>query len=156
MSGLLEVSRSGSVVEVALNRPEARNALSIELCDAIVEALRHIDGDPEARVLVVKGKGPVFCSGADFALVARPEGGRFLSVFESMLEALGSFRLPTIAAIQGAALGGGFQLATVCAFASRHRRRGSGSPRRAWASWSISKTSNVSSPSPALRWRRKC
>ncbi len=116
ISKLVEVSRSGGVFEVALNRPEARNALSIELCDAIADAVKRIDEDPEARVLVLRGKGPVFCSGADFSLVSAPEGGRFLPRFESMLEAVSRVRLPTIAAIHGAALGGGFQLASVCDF----------------------------------------
>lgn len=113
---LVEVTKSGAVVTVALNRPEARNALSIELCDAIVEAIEVLEKDPITRVIVVRGNGPVFCSGADFALVSGPDGGRFLPSFESMLEAVAHCRTPTIASIHGAALGGGLQLATVCDF----------------------------------------
>lgn len=104
------------VVELVLNRPEARNALSIELCDAILDALDRIDASSDARVVVVRGEGKVFCSGADFAAVSGPGGVDFLPAFERMLEAVARFRLPTIASIHGAALGGGLQLATVCDF----------------------------------------
>ena len=97
-----------------LNRPDARNALSIALCSSIVEALAQIDAMPDARVLIVRGEGKVFCSGADFAAVSGPGGLEFLPAFERMLEAVAHFRLPTIASIHGAALGGGLQLATAC------------------------------------------
>jgi enoyl-CoA hydratase/carnithine racemase len=112
---LVEVSQAGHVATLTLNRPEARNALSIELCDAIVEGLEAIDRS-EARAVVVGGAGKVFCAGADFAAVSGPGASEFLPAFERMLEAVARFRLPTIAKIHGAALGGGLQLATVCDF----------------------------------------
>lgn len=86
------------------------------MCAEIVEALREIDANSHARVVILAGEGKVFCSGADFAAVSGPGGLEFLPVFENMLEALSTFRLPVIASIQGAALGGGFQLATCCDF----------------------------------------
>ena len=113
---LVTTTRDGPVLTIELNRPEARNALSLELCDAIVEALDAAGHHDAARVIVLAGAGPVFCSGADFAAVSGPEGVDFLPAFERMLEAVGDHRLPTIARIQGAALGGGLQLATVCDF----------------------------------------
>jgi enoyl-CoA hydratase/carnithine racemase len=64
----------------------------------------------------VRGEGDVFCSGADFAAVSGAGGVEFVPAFERMLESLARFRLPTVAAITGAALGGGFQLACVCDF----------------------------------------
>lgn len=113
---LVEVVHHAGVASLTLNRPEARNALSIELCDAIVHALAEIDAHAEARVVMVLGAGRVFCAGADLAAVSGPGALKFLPAFERMLEAVTRHRLPTIAVIQGAALGGGFQLATVCDF----------------------------------------
>lgn len=111
---LVDVKRDGPVATLSLNRPEARNALSIDLCDSIVGNLEEIARDQLARVLVVRGEGQVFCSGADFAAVSGAGGLEFLPAFERMLETLARYRLPTVAAVHGAALGGGFQLATVC------------------------------------------
>ena len=86
------------------------------MCDEIVGALEQVDGTPAARVVVLGGEGATFCAGADFAAVSGPGGLDFLPAFERMLEAVATFRLPVIARIQGAALGGGFQLATCCDF----------------------------------------
>jgi enoyl-CoA hydratase/carnithine racemase len=115
LSSLVEL-RGGRVVELVLNRPDARNALSVDLCNAIVHALERAGASSESRVVVVRGEGKAFCSGADFGAVSGPGGLDFLPAFERMLEALARFRLPTVALIHGAALGGGLQLATVCDF----------------------------------------
>jgi enoyl-CoA hydratase/carnithine racemase len=112
---LAELTSEDQVAYLTLNRPDARNALSIELCNDIFEALLKVNVEV-ARALVVRGAGPVFCSGADFAAVSGTGGLDFLPAFERMLEGLARFRLPTIAAVRGAALGGGLQLATVCDF----------------------------------------
>ncbi len=113
---LLDASEDGLVASLTLNRPEARNALSAEMCESILSGLEQVD-KTDARVLIIKGAGKVFCSGADLAAVSTPGGAvGFLPVFERMLEAIARYRLPTIAVIQGAALGGGFQLASVCDF----------------------------------------
>lgn len=104
------------VAEVVLDRPDARNALSIEMCRGLVAALDEVGPDAGARCVLLRGEGKVFCSGADFAAVSGPGGLEFLPAFEEMLEAVARFPLPTIAAIQGGALGGGLQFATVCDF----------------------------------------
>ena len=113
---LATLSGAGPVLTVELNRPQSRNALSVELCDAIVDAFGQAAIHADARVIVLSGAGPVFCSGADLAAVSGPKGVDFLPAFERMLEAVAAHPLPTVARIQGAALGGGLQLATVCDF----------------------------------------
>jgi len=113
---LLDTSHEGLVATLTLNRPEARNALSVEMCDSIVRGLETVD-QSEARAVIIRGAGKVFCSGADLGAVSDSAGAlEFLPAFERMLDAVARFRLPTVAAIHGAALGGGFQLATVCDF----------------------------------------
>ena len=111
---LVELSHEGAVSTLFLNRPDARNALSIDLCNEIVAALESLP--EETRVVVLAGAGKVFCAGADFAAIAGQGATEFLPAFERMLEAVARFRLPTVAFIHGAALGGGLQLATVCDF----------------------------------------
>ena len=110
----VRLEEEGAVARLTIDRPDARNALSIELCREIVATLGTVSDD--ARAVVVAGTGRVFCSGADLAAVSGPGATEFLPAFEEMLEAVARFRLPTIARIQGAALGGGLQLATVCDF----------------------------------------
>lgn len=113
---LLDLSLRDGVASLTLDRPQARNALSVDVCSAIVSALDDVDARDDVRVVLVRGAGPAFCAGADFAAVSGPEAAGFLTVFEDMLDALARHRLPTIAAIHGAAMGGGLQLAGVCDF----------------------------------------
>ena len=113
---LAEVSIEGPLATLTLNRPEARNALSVQMCEDITVAIHGLDTEMGARVLVVRGEGPAFCAGADFAAVSGTGGLEFLPSFHRMLETVARCRVPTIASIHGAALGGGLQLATVCDF----------------------------------------
>ena len=58
----VEVSIAEGVCTIALNRPEARNALNLQLCDALLDALK---GMVETRLVFIRGNGPAFCAGAD-------------------------------------------------------------------------------------------
>src|SRR5438874_487133 len=113
---LVETEFTDRLATLTLNLPERRNALSIEMCNAISESLREIEARAGLRALLLCGAGKVFCAGADVEAVSGPHASEFLPAFEAMLEAVARCRLPTVAVIKGAALGGGLQLATVCDF----------------------------------------
>jgi enoyl-CoA hydratase len=107
---VLDVSRDGNVVLLTLTREDRRNALNQELCQAIHEEARAAV-DAGARVIVVTGRGSVFCSGADLGGVYGPE---FLEALYGMLHGLTRLPVPVIAAVNGPAIGAGTQLAIAC------------------------------------------
>lgn len=112
------VSTDGPVTTIALNRPAKRNALNVGLLEQLVAAVRAAEADPARRVLILRGEGPVFCAGLDLAEAAAPEQAhRSADLIAEILRALGLTRLVTIAAVHGAALGGGAGLMTACDFA---------------------------------------
>ena len=111
-----------AIITLELNRPDARNALSLEVISAFEVALAEIANDASARVLILAGAGKSFCAGMDLRAVADDP-----IVMGNMLRALGRVTLnirkltiPTIAKVQGAAIGGGCGLMVVCDFAIVH------------------------------------
>lgn len=101
-----------------IDRPERRNALSAELCDELRARLEQV-GD--LRAVVITGAGVAFCAGADIARRAQDTGGldhgggdSFRPAFELVLDAIVDCPVPVIAAVNGAALGAGMQLAVAC------------------------------------------
>lgn len=107
---VLQTSRDGAVAILTLNRPERRNALNIELCDAMAAASAEAVADG-ARAIVVTGEGSSFCSGADLTQVY---GQAFISSLYTMLHGLARLPVPLIAAVNGPAIGAGTQLAIAC------------------------------------------
>ncbi|MGY1608050.1 MULTISPECIES: enoyl-CoA hydratase/isomerase family protein [unclassified Geodermatophilus] len=119
MTGTLRTGRDGAVASLTIDRPEKRNALTAEMWAALPGILAGLAEDPEVRVLVVTGTGPVFCAGADIAdLLGGPDAGDPMAhVREANLAAqaaLRDFPKPTIAMIRGYCIGGGVELATCC------------------------------------------
>lgn len=113
------VERRNRALWITLNRPEAMNALTLELMAELGRALAAAEADDAVRVVVITGANAVFCAGADI----RALGGAddtvanirlFMDGANPVLEAIEHSPLPVIAAVQGAALAGGFELLLCC------------------------------------------
>jgi enoyl-CoA hydratase len=110
------LTREGTTAVVALNAPRRRNVLSAAMVDAMVEAFDGLEADPEVRAVVVTGNGPAFCAGAELSTLERAAEGDFdpvRHVYEGFLR-VRACPLPTIAAINGPAVGAGYNLALAC------------------------------------------
>lgn len=110
---VVEVSGSGPVRTVTLNRPEKRNAMDAAMLDELAAAFDNVPG-AEERVTVIRANGTVFCAGLD--LKERGEGGplRGASPIEHVLELIEHYPLPVVAVVQGDAIAGGNELALHC------------------------------------------
>ncbi len=112
MSALL-TAVTGAVAVFTLNRPEARNALSVALRDELEAGLLAFDADPALRVAIVAGAGQqAFCAGAD--LKAAPVAPSIYGPGNRSLVCDLGLSKPVIAAVNGAAFGGGLELALLC------------------------------------------
>jgi enoyl-CoA hydratase/carnithine racemase len=111
---VLKIERRDNFVTVTMNRAEKRNALNVALMQAFDEAISSIEGETEIRAVIVRGEGSSFCSGLDLAEADRLEGGQGPVNIERVFHRLANLSVPTIAAIQGAALAGGCELALHC------------------------------------------
>ena len=115
MTNLVTTSVEDHVALCKLNRPEARNALSPELMEALAGAVEGFDADPDVRCIVIAGSDEVFAAGADIGALAEREFHE--AVFHpaaAFWRRLHGCRTPTVAAVSGFALGGGCELALVC------------------------------------------
>lgn len=112
---LIERHESGRTVSLVLNRPEKRNALDLPLLRALCEAIEK-EGAGSARVLILRGNGPAFCSGMDLAATAGVPHETADAV-RAVLLALANCPLVTIAAVEGHAVAGGAGLVAACDFA---------------------------------------
>jgi enoyl-CoA hydratase len=158
----VKVERRGQVVLITLNRPQARNAINVELsrgfCDAVAAS-------QDARCIVVTGTDPAFCAGLDLKNLGTDK----LADLPSYAHALESSRVPLIAAVNGPAVTGGFEIALGCdfivaseraVFADTHVRVGVypgpvlvDLPRRIGMAWAreMSMTGNFVDAATALR-----
>ena len=116
-SPLVQVSDIGEdgVAILTLDRPERKNALSIALRDAASDALDDLATADLLRALVITGAGDAFCAGFDLEEFTRPEiSDELWSSSDRWHRTVLEFPLPTIAAVNGPAYGGGFDLAVMC------------------------------------------
>ena len=113
---LVRVERGGEggrVAVVTLDAPERRNSLSIEMVHEIVAAFDQLDADEGVGAVVVTGAPPAFCAGADLSHLGSSRQAGLREVYEGFLR-VGRSPLPTIAAVNGAAVGAGMNLALCC------------------------------------------
>lgn len=121
------------VAVLTLDRPDAKNALSIELRDALVDTVRECRGNPDVRALLITGVGDAFCAGMDLgaSTVSRAGGEGFetrstseaLRVgVQTLIRELWELDKPTVAAVNGVAVGPGAHLALACDFVFVHER----------------------------------
>jgi enoyl-CoA hydratase len=112
---MVDYEERGRVAVLTLNRPEARNAINNDVATAMEAAIDRLEDDPEVWVGIVAGAGPVFCAGADLKAIASGGGN-------SLATPRGGFggivqrerTKPLIAAVDGAALAGGCEIALAC------------------------------------------
>lgn len=115
----VELTWAGSVATIALTRAAKRNAVTIAMQHDLLAALDRVAADPEARALVVTGQGGDFCVGGDREIIARMgEDAAFRNetagLHNRLIRRLFAFDIPLIAAVEGAALGFGAELAACC------------------------------------------
>ncbi|MBV9994175.1 MAG: enoyl-CoA hydratase [Caulobacteraceae bacterium] len=156
------LERRGDVALITLNRPKARNAINVELATGFREAMA---ASQDAGCIVITGTDPAFCAGLDL----RDLGADKLSELPSYVDAQTQSRVPTIAAVNGPAVTGGFEIALGCdfmvaseraVFADTHVRVGVypgpvlvDLPRRVGMAWAreMSMTGNFVDAATALR-----
>jgi isohexenylglutaconyl-CoA hydratase len=119
----LLLAQEGSTLTVTLNRPDARNAMTLELVEELEAVFEAVEGDRGVRTVVLRGAGGHFCAGGDIkemaaARAAQPEGGRDpLALtnrrFGALITKVDRAPQAVVAVLEGAVLGGGFGLACV-------------------------------------------
>jgi len=116
-------SRSGAVITLTLNRPAARNALSLNMIAALTREIANVSGDPSVHAVVLAANGPAFCAGHDLKeLTARrndkDRGQKFfqetMQSCSTMMQSIVRSPKPFIAAVQGTATAAGCQLVATC------------------------------------------
>jgi methylglutaconyl-CoA hydratase len=117
----LKVENNSGIATLTLNRPEKRNALSFELVDELLAALKEIERS-SAQVVILTGAGKAFCSGMDLDVLksvlgkTHEENIKDSEHMAALFRGVYDFPLPTIAAVNGAAIAGGTGIATMCDF----------------------------------------
>ena len=111
-------SQAGPVAFLTFNRPETGNALTWSMYDALTEACERVDADPDVRVFVIRGSGGVFSTGTDIRQFTEFRSGADGVAYERRLEAclsrLEAVAVPTIAQVEGPAVGAGCAIALAC------------------------------------------
>jgi enoyl-CoA hydratase/carnithine racemase len=115
VSAGVRLERSGRVATIVFDRPEAKNAIDLATMDALDRIVFDLEGDPEVSAVIVTGAGGSFVSGGDikdFGRIVGPEAAREMSLkMQAILQRLSELPVPSLAAIDGDAHGGGCEVA---------------------------------------------
>lgn len=117
MPAIIVTGPDDGVVTLTLNRPDKKNALSVALRDEMTDILAGVTADESVRCVILTGAGDTFCAGFDLSEFAIEDAVFQRRLWESsdrFHHALLTFALPLVAAVNGPALAGGFDLAVLC------------------------------------------
>ncbi len=130
MSELVSEQARDGIVTLSLNRPDVRNALSLELIHSLHASIERVASDTTVRVLILRGEGKVFCSGMDLrgVLSDAKKMGEMLHTLSRVMLALRRLPFPAIACVRGAAIGGGCGLLNACDLGVTHAEAKLGYP----------------------------
>jgi enoyl-CoA hydratase/carnithine racemase len=117
-AGSVDLTINGSVAEIVFNRPHMRNALSLDMYDALSVACARIAATPAVRVTVFRGAGGAFVAGTDIAefraFLTGADGVAYEARIERGIAEIEALPVPTLAVVDGPAMGGGLMIATAC------------------------------------------
>lgn len=122
MNSPILTKRQGSILEINLNRPEAYNALDLDMMVMLSDALAGAATDESVRGVLLTGKGKAFCAGGDLKWISQQAGDagstlhRLAPQFHIAITEIRRMAKPVVAAVNGIAAGGGFSLALACDF----------------------------------------
>jgi enoyl-CoA hydratase/carnithine racemase len=128
---MIQVSHEGPVAVVTLNRPEKRNALSLELMLELVAALGEIGASKDARAVILAAAGKVFCSGHDLGQMTGRDINEYRRIFDVCSELMMKIQAipqPVVAEVQGIATAAGCQLVAACDLAIASEAAGFATP----------------------------
>lgn len=118
MSDTIITVKHDMVTVVYLNRPQTLNCFNNELLETLAATLKRLDADPQVRCVVITGSGRGFCAGGDLGVLmdcdSQEKSDENMRVANEAVEALFRMKTPTIAMVNGAAAGAGFNLALAC------------------------------------------
>src|ERR1043165_8769822 len=132
MPVVLIEKQTPQITVLTLNRPERRNALTIELMNDLAAAIETAGADPTQRIAILRGAGKAFCTGLDLGEALKHEPRETAENVAKLLLSLAETRLVTIAMVHGAAVAGGAGVMSACDFviASDHTKIGYPEVRR--------------------------
>src|SRR5881392_514792 len=114
---MVELEKDGGIARIFLNRPEKVNALNSRLLETLAAELERLAGDEALRVVVLAGRGKVFCAGADvgeLAVLDAATAPAFVGRVHRVCAALRALPVPVVARLHGSVIGAGLEIAAAC------------------------------------------